>query len=77
MASLDDSKEARIRQLQDQIAEFLDRAQHGSFRERTLHLIKCRQLVDELNKLPGHDTNSPRLRTLEQAYADLAKGHLK
>ena len=40
-------------------------------------MMRARLLVDELNQLSGHDTDSPRLRTLEEAYRDLAKGRLK
>jgi len=79
LTSLDDSSsiEPRIRQLQDEIADLLDRATQGNFLERTLQLIRCRQLVDQLNQLLGHDTNSPQLRTLEQAHRDLASGKLR
>ena len=58
-------------------ADLLDKATHGSFRERTLYLVRCRPLVDELNQLLGHDATGPQLRTLEQAYADLASGKLR
>ena len=75
LTSVDDSKE--IRRLQDQIADLLDKATHGSFRERTLHLVRCRPLVDELNQLLGHDATGPQLRTLEQAHRDLASGKLR
>jgi len=39
--------------------------------------MRARLLVDELNQLLGHDTNTPQLRTLEEAYRDLASGKLR
>jgi hypothetical protein len=40
-------------------------------------LMRARLLVDELNRLLGHNANGPQPRTLKSAMADLASGKLR
>lgn len=76
MPSLDDSKEVRIKQLQDEAVRLLDLAKFPRLRRRAMD--ECIRVVKEMNRIiDSEHLKNLHVRTLEQAHRDLASGKLR
>jgi hypothetical protein len=73
MSSLDDSKEAKIRQLFEESERLIKQAEKTP---PSVHGLKLLVRIQKL-QLEIAELRAPKLRTLEQAQRDLAAGRLR
>ncbi len=72
LTSLDDSKQEKLVRLQAEACRLLDLAMSPTRRRRALD--ECIKVVREMNRV---ESEILHLRTVEEAYKDLAAGRLR